>query len=603
MGSQPYMQDKTSPVQKQDHSISPQTPFRQTVHRDNHSSKSSGSSAGHPRSPESSRPSTSSGGALGDKFAAGRPQSYSSGSTNELQTPISDYGPSNDSSPITGSASPKTSDLHQVSPRVLHRGEMQENVDILPETATAVTRQGPVKQIGKGMSPSPYLPAFEEESDTMKAGEWANIFVKFSGGDISDGGSTLGKDRKHINSLLGETEESSMLGTSTQKIADAEVASTETTASRVSPSSLRAIIPIPTFQYNPDEDDDDDEAATWQVQMQPTKVGVDVSRSTATLEVANLTAETVPLLAMEEAAVSNVCRHDRPSLRVQTDVGAAPSFNALAPAANASHNKLAHQVVAASATSTKHTASPRSARLRSGQGSASASETGQSFHRHATYTQSGTSTPNDSPSQPIMPRESFNTNAWAYRPPVEQLYENLEEFFPGYDLDKPILDVSLSGSTSAIASPALEQAPFASSSAAKQSSDVIPLLNASNGSTNTPGGGGSPSAANVPPPNSFHLGEAPRRFNLNRKSMRMVAQDRKSRLKREETAAKAAAATNAGIKEELNTDKVARRKSTKMWGRKIEEVTSSKAEMIVSAKTDSPIIGTEKERDDCRSCS
>jgi hypothetical protein len=61
----------------------------------------------------------------------------------------------------------------------------------------------------------------------------------------------------------------------------------------------------------------------------------------------------------------------------------------------------------------------------------------------------------------------------------------------------------------------------------------------------------------------------------------MVAQDRKSRLKKEETAAKAL--SSIGVKDEAK-DKLARRKSTKVWGRKIEEVTSAEADLLYSAK-------------------
>lgn len=45
-------------------------------------------------------------------------------------------------------------------------------------------------------------------------------------------------------------------------------------------------------------------------------------------------------------------------------------------------------------------------------------------------------------------------NEWALRPPPQQLYENLDDFFPRHDLDKPVLDTSASVTPSSPASAA-----------------------------------------------------------------------------------------------------------------------------------------------------
>lgn len=77
----------------------------------------------------------------------------------------------------------------------------------------------------------------------------------------------------------------------------------------------------------------------------------------------------------------------------------------------------------------------------------------------------------------------------------------------------------------------------------------------------------------------------------------MVAHDRKIRMKKEESLQKAtasAAASTGGNAKDAAAQKLARRKSTKVWGRKIEEVTAAEADLLHSAKADS----SEKERDE-----
>lgn len=166
-------------------------------------------------------------------------------------------------------------------------------------------------------------------------------------------------------------------------------------------------------------------------------------------------------------------------------------------------------------------------------------------------------------------RASFNDNAWAYRPSVEQVYDNLEEFFPGHDLDKPIVDAGMSGPNSGLSSPALDSA--LASPGMTKTAEITATAATKEPET--------PARASR---HHDHLDrESSRRFNHNRKSIRMVAQDRKSRLKKEEVAAKAL--SSIGTKED-NKEKLARRKSTKVWGRKIEEVTSAEADLLYSAR-------------------
>ncbi|PWN34310.1 Pkinase-domain-containing protein [Meira miltonrushii] len=101
---------------------------------------------------------------------------------------------------------------------------------------------------------------------------------------------------------------------------------------------------------------------------------------------------------------------------------------------------------------------------------------------------------------------------WAFRPPPEQLYENLDDFFPKHDLDKPVIDP-----------------------------------NASAGSMNSPTTAASPARSRM----------------QHKKSIRIVAQDRKKLLDKVE----------AAEQRKTGATDLSRRRSTKLWGGKVIEVT------------------------------
>jgi mitogen-activated protein kinase kinase kinase len=185
--------------------------------------------------------------------------------------------------------------------------------------------------------------------------------------------------------------------------------------------------------------------------------------------------------------------------------------------------------------------------------------------------------PDSEKGNPMNRRASFSNNAWLYRPPVEQVYDNLEEYFPGHDLDKPIVDAGISGPGSAVSSPALDSAG---------PSPAMPRFDPTSPIHEEP----ELMQPQQPAKESKPEKELFRRFNSNRKSIRMVAQDRKSKLKKEESAARSLI---MGAKDEIK-EKLARRKSTKVWGRKIEEVTSAEAEALSSAKE--PVSADKEER-------
>ncbi|KAF9015072.1 hypothetical protein BDQ17DRAFT_1268604 [Cyathus striatus] len=121
-----------------------------------------------------------------------------------------------------------------------------------------------------------------------------------------------------------------------------------------------------------------------------------------------------------------------------------------------------------------------------------------------------------------------NNDTWAPRPPPEVVYNHLEEFFPEHDLDKPVIESSSGGTSPTAVEP------------------VAPLA--------------------APPP--------PERSKMrSKKSIRVVAEEHKQRASRVEPSA------------ELD---MRRKRSTKMWGSKLEEVTTHQAKSITPSTPESP---------------
>lgn len=116
---------------------------------------------------------------------------------------------------------------------------------------------------------------------------------------------------------------------------------------------------------------------------------------------------------------------------------------------------------------------------------------------------------------------------WAFRPPPEQLYENLDDFFPKHDLDKPLLDTTAGPESGLVSSPRAE--------------------------------------ASVPSVASVGAQQGLSQRSRHKKSIRLVAEDRKRILERADTRRAAQGA-------ELSSGLV-RRRSTKLWGTKVVEMT------------------------------
>ncbi|KAF8898833.1 hypothetical protein BD779DRAFT_1485744 [Infundibulicybe gibba] len=157
----------------------------------------------------------------------------------------------------------------------------------------------------------------------------------------------------------------------------------------------------------------------------------------------------------------------------------------------------------------------------------------QSSHRHPTF--STPPIPSRRPSTIWKPTLTHRTKASARsstfadtRPPPEDVYERLEDFFPEHDLDKPVIEAS-SGGTSPTT---VEQA-----------------------------------AVPVPP---APISENKSR-GKNKKSIRLVAQEHKKLIDRTSRAA-----------ESSDYASLMRKRSTKLWGSKLEEVTTMQAKANIN---------------------
>ncbi|KDN35642.1 Pkinase-domain-containing protein [Tilletiaria anomala UBC 951] len=135
---------------------------------------------------------------------------------------------------------------------------------------------------------------------------------------------------------------------------------------------------------------------------------------------------------------------------------------------------------------------------------------------------------------------------WAFRPPQEQLYEYIDEFFPKHDLDKPVLD-----SSTVPESPSGELSP-------KEEATTELVIGA------------------LPP--------APLpRATRHKKSIRVVAQDRKRLLEKVGDVE-----AEPQVKEQAQS--LARRRSTRLWGGQVLEMTpgTETTALQSSSQTDRP---------------
>ncbi|GAA5897041.1 hypothetical protein JCM6882_007339 [Rhodosporidiobolus microsporus] len=132
---------------------------------------------------------------------------------------------------------------------------------------------------------------------------------------------------------------------------------------------------------------------------------------------------------------------------------------------------------------------------------------------------------------------------WAFRPPVETVLENLDVFFPEHDLDKPVFDLPTPGPST--------PSTNSSSSPIRDVAAPSTLMTRRTGHSTASG-----------------LGY--------KKSIRVVALDRKRQLQK---AGRNVASAASGLANNL-----LRRRSTKLFGARIEEVTSAQMKQINAIK-------------------
>lgn len=151
-------------------------------------------------------------------------------------------------------------------------------------------------------------------------------------------------------------------------------------------------------------------------------------------------------------------------------------------------------------------------------------------------------------------RTPLALNTMNVRPPVEEVYNNLEKYFPNTNLDKPILDASTDGGTS-------EKAPVLTS---RKKSISRTFSNANISPINPPEGKGD---------DEILFSEGPQ-LRRRMKTIRIVANE--ARIKR--LASQRVINPRVAQIERSSTPVSLHRTNTKLWGQKVVEVTSAEIE-------------------------
>ncbi|PWN54153.1 Pkinase-domain-containing protein [Violaceomyces palustris] len=377
----------------------------------------------------------------------------------------------------------------------------------------AATKQTP-------KSPPPRLATLDmengprEEESTLKAAQWASLWevLDSKGGrseaadtlnsSSSGGGDTLRADR---SDSLATNKSASSENTIMPKSGDGRASPLEggtdfeSRDASFAPEENGTVMSFASF------DDDGSEAGTW---AQP-------------LDSATSSGLQLPLRIESEDDAGKTLQPDSFALH---DPGVSPktvSANAV-PIAAVSSPRRPELRLTIDSPANSLPAHPHSPRRKSSPNSA-VTRPGDSL----TSATSGAH-PLPSPSYLIGRSNSFakRDTDWAFRPPPEQLYENLDDFFPKHDLDKPLLDAAATPGSPSIGSPKSETSP------------VQVMAQA---------------AAGMPFAQKSRI----------KRSIRIVAQDRKRFLERLESRRQ----------QDQNVSPLARRRSTRLWGGKVVEMT------------------------------
>ncbi|KAJ1028652.1 hypothetical protein NDA16_001818 [Ustilago loliicola] len=329
-----------------------------------------------------------------------------------------------------------------------------------------------------------------EDEDTLRAGEWAQLWraldpksdgtvsgTAISGSSGGDGDtvraepSTPGATRPHTKDGLGPSD---------------TLEPSRASSPSMAPEENGTVASFGTF------DDDESESGTW---AQPLDSDVNAPRLPLRLDAGSdkSSEDHATLLPGEGTLLQATARSSspkRPELRLTIDPTAGPT------------------VVSSNLQRVTNSPQPSSTHLST------------SFNSGGGITRSNSFARRD--------------DDWAFRPPPEQLYENLDDFFPKHDLDKPLLDTAAVPESPMVSSPRSETAAAAMASSP-------------------------PNVSSQGPQQALNL------RSRHKKSIRLVAQDRKRFLDRTEKRPVAQGSENSSG--------LVRRRSTKLWGTKVVEMT------------------------------
>ncbi|KAK0531509.1 mitogen-activated protein kinase kinase kinase [Tilletia horrida] len=151
-------------------------------------------------------------------------------------------------------------------------------------------------------------------------------------------------------------------------------------------------------------------------------------------------------------------------------------------------------------------------------------------------------------------------NDWALRPPPEELYDNLDDFFPKHDLDRPVVEATAIPGSPLVGSPKSDGSGLGVGGSSSSGGA------AAGGSTSHHHGSGQAHAHQQPPLSPF-----PHR-SRHKRSIRIAAEDGKKVMERK-LQARERERVGGVVGVPGVSGGLARRASTKLWGSKVVEMT------------------------------
>jgi mitogen-activated protein kinase kinase kinase len=167
-------------------------------------------------------------------------------------------------------------------------------------------------------------------------------------------------------------------------------------------------------------------------------------------------------------------------------------------------------------------------------------------------------------------RPKDQPEVWHIRPEPDQLYDNLDNFFPRIDLDKPIVDPGMSQPST----PASENPPSPSPSREANIGQPPPLH-----PSRVPQSPRVDEFKPMPPPQHPAVKEQSQSvFSKmgNRKSIRLMAESKRKTIQRESKVDEGKEPRDVAVLKQESTKKFSPGRRLSMWGHRIQEVTATK---------------------------